>query len=184
MPNIKQKALKSKWHHVVLVKYWMILIVFIAIAVFVSEYFFIIKPKLDLAVNGGLLDIGTHQQILVEQEEYLAKLTALKQEEVNINIEELKKLDYVLANSAEMPAILRQINALAVQSRLNLLGFNVWYDNGEILMNFTFKGGDYESIKEYLRAIEKNIRIMDVDNLVIKELGNIFSVSIKSYYLD
>ncbi len=181
---IKQEIFRPKWHHVLLVKYWWILIILIVLVVFSSEYFFIIKPKVDQAVNGGPFDLASHRQVLAEQKEYLQRLEELKIESDNINIAELEKLDLVLANTVSMPDILKQIDALAIQSGLELIGFGAGYEQGVITISLSFKGGDYQSIKQYLAAIEKNIRIMDVETVTMKELGNILSLTIKSYYLE
>ena len=184
MAEVKQTIFRPKWYHIILVKYWLVLIILIVLVGFFSEYYFIIKPKIDQAVDGGPLDLGSHQQILTEQKEYLQKLKDLKQEAENINKAELNKLDYVLANSVEMPAILTQIKALDVQSKLELVGFTIGHDKGTIMLAFTFKGGDYQGVKQYLNSIEKNIRIMDVDTITVKELGNVLSLTIKTYYLE
>lgn len=182
---VKQTSFKARWYHIVLVRFLWILILVIIIGTFSAEYFLIVKPKIYQARSGGPLDISTHEQILAEQQQYLEDLKALKAEAETINKTELEKLYLVVANKAEMPAILSQIESLAAQAtNMQLIGLGLNIEQGVISISLSFKGGDYRIIKEYLSTIEKNIRIMDVASLSIKELGNLFSLNIDTYYLE
>ncbi len=184
MAKITQTVFKPKWYHTFLVKYWWILIVILVLVVFSFEYFFVVKPRKDRAANGGPFDLATYQQILDEQKDYFEKLKVWEKEASSINKAELEKLNYVVAEKMDLPAALKQVDILDVQSGLELVGFSVDYSQGVVTTNLTFKGGSYQTIKQYLDFIEKNIRIMDVEKIDIGEMGNIFSLSIKSYYLD
>lgn len=190
MAKITQTTFKPRWYHIVLVKYLIIIIVVMAVFAFLAEYLFIIKPKVDQTRHGGLLDLGTYEQILDEQEQYFEKLQQLKVESDTINRAELEKLDFVVANKLDMAAVLSQLESLAHQTEMNLIGLGLGIDTqgaaqkGTIVMHLSFVGGNYQTIKEYLSTIEKNIRIMDVTNLSMREIGNLFSFSVKSYYIE
>ncbi|GEM_PF-1099159 len=184
MAKITQTTFKPKWYHLIIVKYWWTLTILVILAVFLIEYLFFIRVKIEQTVNGGPLDLATYQQILAEQEEYLKNLEQWYQETKQIDEGELDKLNYVVAEKMDFPTVLKQIDFLSVQSGWELISFGFDYKNGETLMNFTFKGGNYEGIKRYLDFMERNIRIMDIETINMKELGNVLSFSVKSYYLD
>lgn len=190
MAEITQSGFKPKWYHSILVRYLMIIIIIIAVVAFLAEYFFIISPYVSSARDGGPLDITTHEQILHEQKQYLEKLKQLQDESDMINRAELEKLNFVIANKLDMAAILRQLESLASQTEMELIGLGIrtggegGAEQGTIIMSLSFTGGEYRTVKEYLSTIEKNIRIMDVTELSIREIGNLFSLTVKSYYIE
>ncbi len=184
MARIRRTISKTKRHQVFLVKFYWLIIIIVFLAAFLIEYFFILKPKLDQVASGGPLDIQSRQNILAEQEAYLKRLEELKAEADEINRAELEKLNYVLAQKVEIPDILNQINVLAQQSGLTLTRFDFDFGQGVVTLNLNFKDGTYQIIKQYLEMIEKNIRIMDVTHLDIKNVGNLLSLTIQSYYLE
>ncbi|MDA2922902.1 hypothetical protein MYX07_06595 [Patescibacteria group bacterium AH-259-L07] len=190
MAIIQQSNFKPKWYHIILVRYLIIIIVVIAMAAFLVEYLFIISPYVNQTRDGGPLDLATHEKILQEQKQYLEKLQQLQAESDTINRAELEKLNFVVANKLDMAAVLRQLESLAAQTEMELIGLGVSIgekegaERGAITMGLSFTGGEYRSIKEYLSTIEKNIRIMDVTDLSMKEIGNLFFLSVKSYYLE
>ncbi len=179
----KDKNFQVKWYHKLLVRYWFIIILVIMIGLFSFDYFFVIQPKLAKTQNGKSLDLKTHQNILNEQQDYLNKLKNLEKESKKIKEDELDKLDYVVAQDADLPKILNKLDALIKQSRLEVSKYGVGWQNGEITMNFSFTGGDYQKVKGFLKRIEKNIRIMDVTSVSFKGVGSSISLTIKSYYL-
>ena len=184
MARVKQTTLKTKKYQVILVKfYWLIIIVVFLIALMV-EYFLIIKPKLEQTVEGRPLDIQSRQEILIEQKEYYEKLKSLKVEADEVNIAELEKVDYVLAKQIDVPNILNQINVLTQSQDLKIINFDFSFEKGVIVMSFRFKGGTYQTVKQYLEMLEKNIRIMDVVNINMTDIGNNFTIKIHSYYLE
>ncbi len=184
MAKIKQRRLKTKWYHLVLVKFsGLIVFVFFIIMLSIS-YFSFFKSKLADARDNGPLDVSYYQGILDEQNVYLEKLKELKSKSDKIDQAEMKKLDYVLANEAYIPSILNQINVLAERSNLELTGFNIDFGEGVINLSLNFENGTYQKMKKFIRQIETNIRIMDIDKLSFEDVGNIIHLNIKTYYLD
>ncbi|MDA2936547.1 hypothetical protein MYX06_04995 [Patescibacteria group bacterium AH-259-L05] len=187
---VEQSNFKPKWYHSILVRYLMIIIIIITVVAFLAEYFFIILPYVNQTRDGGPLDLSTYEQILDEQEQYLEKLQQLQVESDAVNRAELEKLNFVVANRLDMAAILSQLESLASQTEMELigLGVNIGGEEGSegttIAMNLSFTGGEYRTVKEYLSTIEKNIRIMDVTDLSMREIGNLFSLTVKSYYIE
>jgi len=180
----KEKTFKARWYHRVLVRYWFVIIIIIMIGLFAFEYFFVIQPKIRETQNGKSLDVKTHENILSQQREYLKGLKELEEKADNIEEDELEKLDYVVAQDADLPKILNKIDILIKQSDFDVVKYGVGWENGEITMTFSFTNGGYQMVKKFLGKIESNIRIMDVTNISLKEVGNILSLTIKSYYLE
>src|SRR6056297_1651489 len=177
------KKFQAKWYHRFLVRYWFVIIIVVVISLFSLEYFLVISPNVKQTKNGRALDVETHKKILEEQRQYLQGLKALNKEAVKLSEDNLKKLDYVVAQDVDLPKILNKIDILIKQSNLEVLQYGVGWENGEITMNFGFTNGDYAKVKDFLKDIEKNIRIMDVTSISLKEVGNLVSLTIKSYYL-
>lgn len=184
MAQIKKSEIKTKSYQTFIVRFYWLIIIIVLIAAFSAEYFAIIGPKLKQTKDSGPLDFQSRQLIFAEQKAYLEKLKALKKEADEINRAELEKVNYVLAQKVDVPGILKQIYTLVQQPQFNLRNFSYQYGQGVLTLNFDFEGGTYQDVKAFLDEIEKNIRVMDVTNLSVKKVGNDFSLTLKSYYLE
>lgn len=179
----KTEVKASAYQRFVVRFYWLVIIIFFLIALSV-EYFIIIRPRLEQTKDGGSLDLKSRENILAEQKEYLAKLETLKKESEGINFADMEKIKFVLAEKISVPDILKQIAILGEQSGFTLNNFSYKFEKGVLTFNFDFQGGSYQTLKAFLAEIEKNIRIMDVVSLSLKNVGNSFSLVIQSYYLE
>lgn len=178
----KSSRFQASFWQVILVKFfWFIVIVLIA-GIFSIEYFGIIKPKIAMSKNGGPYDIKARESLLKEQRSYFKKIQALAVASVDIKKEDLEKLDYVLSVTPNMPIMLTQIDILTKQSGLELDGLNIGFEKGVINMDLSFKGGSHQIIKQFLDRIEKNIRVMDVTQISMMDLGDRLSITIQTYY--
>ncbi|MDD4996394.1 MAG: hypothetical protein PHW15_02925 [Patescibacteria group bacterium] len=180
----KTETKKTKLYRNVIIRFYWLVILVIFLLSFSFEYFVIIKPKIQQTKNNGPLDLASRQVVLNEQKDYLGKLKVLKNEAENINRVELEKINYVLAEKINVSDILKQISIISQQPKFNLEGFSYKYGEGVLIFNFNFVGGTYQDVKKFLEEIEKNIRVMDVTNIAIKNAGDGFSLVIKSYYLE
>ena len=184
MAKIKQKKSRTKWYHLVLVKFSGLMIFAFLIILFSINYFLFFKPKLAETRNNGFLDVDYYQSILDEQGVYLEKLIELQSRAGKIDQTEMNKLDYVLAQEAYVPSILNHINALAEQSNLELTGMNLDFDDGVINLSLNFMDGTYQKMKKFIKQIETNIRVMDIRELSFQNIGNILYLKIETYYLN
>ncbi|MDD3101591.1 MAG: type 4a pilus biogenesis protein PilO [Patescibacteria group bacterium] len=181
---IEEKKFDVKWYHIILVKFCWTLIIFIIIAAFSFEYFLIIKPKVNQTTNDGQFDVENYKTIVKEQEAYFNKLTALESRTEKISEDSLKKLDYTIAEKSDLPSLLNQIDIISRQTGMKFTEFSVKSDEGITTINLNFDEGDYQSCKEFLDYLEKNIRIMDVSQITLKDAGASLSVIIKTYSLN
>jgi len=184
MAKIKKKRLKTKWYYLVLVKFSGLIIFIFLIILFSINYFFFFKSKLIETRNNGPLDVSYYQDILDEQSIYLEELKNLKVKAEEIDQAEMNKLDYVLAQDDYIPPILNHINVLVEQSGLELTGMDVDSGDGIINLSLSFKNGTYQKMKKFIKQIETNIRIMDIEKLSFQNIGNILNLKINTYYLN
>ncbi|OQX71381.1 hypothetical protein B6D52_01720 [Candidatus Parcubacteria bacterium 4484_255] len=184
MAKIKQEKSRTKWYHLVLVKFSGLIIFAFLVILFSINYFLFFRPKLAETRNNGSLDVDYYQSILDEQGVYLEKLAELKSKADKIDQSEMKKLDYVLAQDAYIPSILNHINALAEQSSLELTGLSIDFGQGVINLSLSFEGGTYQKMKKFIKQIETNIRVMDINELSFQNVGNTLNLKIQTYYLD
>ncbi len=184
MAKIKQEKSRTKWYHLVLVKFSGLIIFVFIIILFSINYFLFFKPKLAETHNNGPMDVDYYQNILDEQVIYLEKLKNFKSKADKIDQTEMNKLDYVLAQEAYLPSILNHINALAEQSGLELTGLNIDFSDGIINLSLSFMDGTYQKMKKFIKQIETNIRVMDIHELSFQDVGNVLNLKIKTYYLN
>ncbi len=184
MARIKKSESRTKSYKNLVVRFYWLIILIAFLAALLFEYFVIVKPKLQQTRNGGPLDVQSRQVILNEQKAYLGKLKTLKEEADGINRAELEKINYVLADKVDVPDILKQISILSQQPKFKMGSFSYKYGEGNLMLNLDFGGGTYQDIKNFLDEIEKNIRVMDVTNISLKDAGDKLSLTIKSYYFE
>ena len=135
-------------------------------------------------------EIEKYEQFLEEKEELLIKVSQLKQI-YESREEEINKVYYVLPSLADIPNLIVQFEALASENGLILenLGFGKteaakktggvsWSTGaeGEDTIDRVQEGyqslrmslvliGSYQSFKSFLKAIEHNIRLMDIRSI-------------------
>jgi len=181
---IEEKKFDIRWYHIILVKFCWTLIIFIIIVAFSAEYFLIIKPKVSQTTGGGQFDVENYKTIIKEQESYFDKLKTLETQTNKISEDSLKKLDYTIAEKSDLPSILNQVDIISRQTGMEFIGFSVDSDKGVTTISLNFDKGNYQACKEFLDYLEKNIRIMDVSQIALKDIGTSLSVTIKTYSLN
>ena len=158
-------------------------------------------------------EIEKYEQFLEEKKELLVKVGQLK-EIYESREEEINKVYYVLPPSADIPNLIVQFEALASENGLILgnLSFSqvetakktgkvTWggeaeettavevealgtYQNLEVSLSLT---GSYQSFKSFLKALEHNIRLMDIKSISFSSAKaetttHTFAVSLEVYY--
>ena len=168
-------------------------------------------------------EIEKYEQFLTEKEELLVKVVQLK-EIYESREEEINKVYYALPSSTDIPNLIVQFEALASENGLILgnLSFSqveaakktnrvTWgggaeeetaavevealgsYQNLGVSLSLT---GSYKSFKSFLKALEYNIRLMDIKSIGFssaeaekgeeeEEVGvptYTFAVSLEAYY--
>jgi Tfp pilus assembly protein PilO len=184
-----------------MVKNIIILILFLAL---VGVIVFLDMPEVQGVLNLRK-QIKDQQAIFSDKQLLLAKVDNLKgaYEE---NKEDLKKTDYILPSGQDIPDLIAQVEGLAFENGLVLgeVGLTSLEAAGEkaktarveqkgakdyqiLTVNLKLIGS-YSAFKNFLKAVEDNIRLMDIDLVNFnteKEKGSQifeFEVSLNTYY--
>jgi len=164
------------------------IIIIILLLGFVAVVVFLDVPKFQ-----EILDLRNEVEIqkntFLKEEDLLAKVENLKSR-YEKNEEELKKVNYILPTGEDVPNLIVQIEAIALESGVALESINISSVDGsgstrrpgqeatiteekdyEILSIRLNISGQYEAFKNFLKTIENNIRLMDIQ---------VFSFSLES----
>lgn len=183
------------------------IILIILILVFAAMVIFLDVP----GVQGVLQtrkDIETQKQVLLDNQDFLATVKELTQAYEN-NKENIDKIDLILPTKEDIPNLLVQVESLVFEQGLILDKLEVTappeetggtisaedvrarkenpvtkYETLNISLSFT---GDYSALKNFLKAAEENMRLIDIDSISMsQEAENIgifkFDLSLKTYY--
>jgi len=130
-------------------------------------------------------EIKKNQELLKEKEELALKVNELK-EIYDSRRNAINKVYYILPVKKDVPGLIVQLEALASESGLVLNNIN--FTEKEIKKSATLKtgqgipatelkqdckslivsseiGGSYQSFKSFLKALEYNVRIMDIKSI-------------------
>lgn len=182
-------------------------IILIAVLIFVSILFLLDIPsykKLAFLRN----EVDRHQDILEEKREILSKVNQLAKD-YNSHKDEIKRIYYVLPSDQDIPNLIVQFEALALENGLILetLDFTEKaaartvarrgaaaideqsLKNYNILEVSLSIGGTYEAFKGFLKALEYNVRLMDIQSISFSssegEVGSpifTFDIELEVYY--
>lgn len=175
--------------------YGSLVLALIAIAM-LSGYVFI-KPKLD-----GYKEIRalTETTLVDAQNEkrYLDALSRSVAAAQTISPDVLRKVDTALPRSIEIPEILVELDRLAADNGVKIKavtldaaarkpagGAATTEGIQTVGMNISVEAKGYESVKDFLRVLETNLRIFDVQALNVAsfdEESSAFTLQMKTYY--
>lgn len=181
------------------------IIILILILGFIAIVVFLDMPEIQ-----GILDlrknIKNEKEMFLEKQETLAKVEKLG-EDYKADEENLKKVNYILPSNKDIPNLIVQLEALAFEGGLILENFDlstteekavskaaeirtqeeIQVKNYQTLVIDLKLIGDYSGLKSFLRAIEENIRLMDIESITLspqseESLLFDFEIIIKTYY--
>ena len=185
------------------------LIIVVVILAFVAIVIFLDVPMVQ-SVLSSKKEIENNQTLLNERQDFI-KIVENLMNKYKSSEEVLKNLDNILPNDSDVPDLLVQIEALANDGGVVLKDVNVSTvdDKGVSKAEAVRTGdttqektpssyktvtvdligtGDYNALRKFLQAIEENMRLIDVDSIVLsgktQGLGSLFDFDIilKTYY--
>lgn len=148
------------------------IIILILILVFIGVVFLLVLP----AYNRFTLlnrEIKWQEQLLVDKQAVIAKAEQLKQD-YETHKDDLKRVNYALPLGEEIPNLIVQLEALVLENGLVLENLNFLekeakteeapapYKSLEISLQ---AAGTYESLESFLKALELNLRLMDIKSI-------------------
>lgn len=192
------------------------IIILILIVVFIVILFLFDLPTYnEVAYLRG--EIKTYKDFLEEKKEFVIKVDQLKQI-YESRKEELSKVHYVLSSEKDIPNLIVQFEALTSENGLileNLAFIEKRIEQGgrvewgkeeatpipEVKAKEVHKSlgvtlsstGSYQSLKSFLKALEFNVRLMDIKSISFsipevkedtKEMASIFTfdIQLEAYY--
>ena len=163
-----------------------------------AGYVFLIDPYLDEIRLQISQDIATEKNYGVIQQQKINKLIEQREEFDKINTKELEKIDYILPKEEDIPNLFAQIEAISKEYNLLLTSIATSNYNEEtkegaivknpnsvkkVLVSITLDGGsDYESLKNFLKALEFNIRLLDISSINISSDFKVYNINCITYY--
>lgn len=171
---------------------------------------------LDIPKVQSVLDlrkrVENEKNLLTEKQEFITRIENLESS-YQANEDVLKKLDYIIANGPDVPNLIVQLEALVAEGGMSLsnVNFSITEEKigsekakevragGEAKPEQALKGynsviidikigGDYLGFKNFLQAVEENMRLIDIESITFtpKEIGGAggfeFNVILQAYY--
>ena len=158
------------------------IVVIILLLGFIAVVIFLDVPKVQ-----EILDlrrkVETQEEALFQKEELMARVEKLKNKYED-NEESLTKVNYILPSEEEIPNLIVQLEAMALEAGLILerIEFHLSQETGQsraavrdstqevvedyktLSINLDLVGG-YFAFKNFLELIEENIRLMNIDSI-------------------
>lgn len=152
--------------------------------------------------------IEEEKKLFSEKQTLLAKVERLR-EDYKENEESLKKVDYILPSGQDIPNLIVQLEALALEGGLILEHVDFSEYKGEtvskaekarsqeqkeakdykVLIIDLKLTGSYSALKKFLKALEENIRLIDINSIGFsgqliggETLFFNFNLNLKTYY--
>lgn len=192
----KRKNLRLK---LAVFRYYKLITVFLVILIVFLSYYFILEPKYQQVGVGGRYNLDTLKDKLSERERYLENLKKLTANYQKISQADINNLKNILPNQKDIPGIFVQLQALAEEYNFLLSGVSINEVPKEvkkgkespekisklnISLNLIGSGesGNYAELKDFLSALEDNLRLFDVNAVYFTPDSPNYSINIFSYY--
>lgn len=178
----------------------------LAIALVVAGYVFVLQPKISKYKNTPELTLEYQQQILNERQEKVQQLNNLITDYKKLPNSHFAKINELLPHANEAPILFTHLSGLAKANDTVLLNVSaselgekdlttVFVTEGvttpkdlkiiDVTADFLGKVGNdsYPYFKQLVGAIEKNIRLFDIQYISFSPTLASFSFNARTYYL-
>ncbi|MFA6410909.1 MAG: type 4a pilus biogenesis protein PilO [Candidatus Buchananbacteria bacterium] len=198
MPEPKiDKNKKDLQFKLAVLRYYKFVTVLIIIVLIGLSYYFILEPKYQQVGIGGKYNIDTLKQELIKRQNYLDNLKKLAANYQNISQTEMLKLNEVLPEEEDIPGLFVQLQNLAQENNLLLASVSInetsgSSQNGNLAGNIKKlsvslnliggQGNSYNEVKQFLSALEYNLRIFDVNSVYFSPDSPSYTINIFTYY--
>ncbi|HNV97247.1 MAG TPA: type 4a pilus biogenesis protein PilO [bacterium] len=201
--NISTKPVSR--YILVLSKYIKILIILEIVLVFFVSYFYLIKPKFNQLLNSiaVLKDKNVELETVIDYQNKFIDLQNSYNKIENKNKGDIQKLRDILPEDKYLPELMAQVEALAIDQGLVLANITIDSSSNvksspdenetkgssdiirEIQVSINILGGNgtYDKVKEFLKAMESHIRLIDIMSFSFDEKMTAYSIVFKTYFL-
>ncbi|MBI3290685.1 hypothetical protein HYZ76_00215 [Candidatus Falkowbacteria bacterium] len=169
------------------------------ILVIFLSYYFVLAPKYREVGSGGSYNIQTLKQEVEKRKEIISELDELMLIYKRISQSEVMKLENILPKKSDIPGIFVQIEELARENDTFLAGITINEAPGAVRPKFEFEQisklnitlslignseDSYGDVKKFLEALERSLRLFDVDAVYFTPGGLEYSVNLVAYYYE
>lgn len=159
--------------------------------ILILSFLFVLKPKYDEIIQSQQ-EFKTRQEEFENQKIYFDGIKKLISNYQKIASADIEKINNVLPQKKDVAGLFVQMEALAKESGLNLLGLDIAERKEplelekikikELDIALNLSGGDYFAFKKFLNAVESNLRIMDVTSINFSSEAETYALNLKTYY--
>ena len=149
---------------------------------------------LDIPTVQKILDfkkeIKIQNNLFNDKQALLEKVEKLR-DSYQTNEETLKKLEYILPDGQDVPNLIVQVEAFAVESGLSLKKIDFLASKDKEYQILTINlglSGSYFAFKSFLKIVEDNIRLMDMQTVNFSPKSGAqtsdidFEITLRAYY--
>lgn len=171
-------------------KYYNLLIFLIAILIIVSGFFLLIQPKYkEINDRKKISNQGQLEASYLEKQVELNKFIKLKRAYNKISQTDKERIKTILPPNVEVEKLIAEIESIVLSNGLILSSLSIQPAEGGLKgeatpvgVSLTVVGADYTSFKNLLKAIESNLRLMDIKNLSYTEGKGGLNLNLTTYY--
>lgn len=178
----------------------------ISILFLIIGFVFLIKPKYEQITSGVVSQNEEQDQLLFlikESKDYLKEVDNLTNAYNTISKEEFDKINSILPECGLHEELFSQMDNIVKKNGLLLTSISIkpesysdQIETGDkettfisqqkkkITLSFSLGGIDYTGVKNFLKDIETNLRIMDVTSLSFDPANDFLSLNIQTYCLE
>ena len=205
----EERTLGQKKALALFMRYFKILPLALIIIILILGYFILIKPKYNKIRNEIETTIRQKEDNYQTYEGYFNKLNDLKRAYNKIDTNNLQKINYLLPSEPEAEEILVQLESIVLRNGLLLssvrldwekaepqgesrkpaaLGENseegeMLQEIGRVRATLGVTGADYTALKNLLKTLENNLRLIDVESIVFSPDEDTVTLTMSFYYL-
>jgi hypothetical protein len=196
---------------VFLIRYFRRIVFTLTIIILLIGFFFLVLPKYKQISREIKLTSQGKKAEYLERQQYSDLLTKIKAEYQAISSDDIDKISVILPNKKEHEELLAQLEAIVSESGLllvslhikeekaqdkltprrggkaekdDLSGNNIPEEINKVAIKMEIVGTDYASFKNILKAIENNLRLMDIVDLSFSPAENKTSLEMFAYYME
>lgn len=168
------------------------LISFLAVLIIlILSFLFVLKPEYNKIVKIRQ-EFKTKQEEFANQKNYFDDIKKLISNYQKITSADIEKINNVLPQKKDIAGLFVQMEAIAKESGLNLLGLDIAERKEppeleklkirELDIALNLSGGDYFAFKKFINAVESNLRIMDITSINFSPEAETYALDLKTYY--
>jgi len=206
MAEAKKNKKRNSALTLALIRYYRLITALLVVVIIFLSYQFILEPKYQQVSLGGQYNLATLEEELNKRETYLKSLKELSGNYQKISQDQIENLKKILPAEKDIPSLFVQLQTLTKQYNLMLATISINETSEtpptkknkaqeetspvqeikkmDISLNLIGEEGEnnYLAIKEFLSALENNLRLFDVNSVYFNPTSANYSINLFTYY--